>query len=110
MTLEVGPLTEGRPRYQFRGVVPDQPMETHRVDNLLELRAPYLVSCYRPRPSVTQQIQDQLDFLILYGPDVLRGDFSVFPEIERLVKARGRKQVEEWVGVEKAKEWGWDAW
>jgi len=41
------------------------------------------------------------------APDVLAGDFSLFPELDKVVKARARKfDFEEW--GEKAREFGWE--
>ena len=110
VSLEIGPLTDGRSRSLLEGVLPERPMKSVLVHNLVALRAPHIVRRQLLSDSVERQIQDQLDQLILFAPDLVRGDFSVLPDVERLVKARARKYMEEWLGVDRAKALGWDAW
>jgi hypothetical protein len=93
-------------------VTPDVTLSEFLFDNLLQVRAPLLLPDLRTLKGLQEeQIEASLAFLAnaleQYAADVLRGDFTIFAELEELVKQRARnhsQQVTVWVPSDASEE------
>jgi hypothetical protein len=96
----LGRLSKGGelPRYPIF-IHHDTPLEAFHLDDLLSIRAPDLQSTSKPWKALTvAQVETKLhelsETLQHHASDILQGDFAIFPELEKLVKARQRRQTQ----------------
>jgi hypothetical protein len=92
---------------------PDSRLNCFDLNDLVGLRAPddvvtgYLPGQPQPLGGLAGIAGRQATNLRKHARDVLTGDFTAFPDLERIVKARAREAaIQEW--GPQAKEFGWD--
>ena len=89
----LGRLSKGKlPKYPIF-IQQDTPLDTFHLDDLVSIRAPDLQSTSKLRKALTvteveTKLKEISETLQRYAVEILQGDFAIFPELERLVKAR----------------------
>jgi hypothetical protein len=106
-------LVNGRYESEAGEIRPDSEINCFDLNDLVHLRAVQdVVPELQPdKPFPEEGIEGivvrHAQNLRNYATDVLRGDFSVFEDLDRIVKGRARDfAIEEW-GEQKARELGW---
>jgi hypothetical protein len=106
--LEVSRLVAGEIPAFPRPVRSDSVISCFDFDYVLLIRCPdsILPACNEELIAIDEQVRRQVANLRQYGSDLLKGDFSVFTELDKLVKNRAREADFEQFG-ERAREFGW---
>ena len=108
-------LVDGQYRGDVRNVRPDTELNCFDMNDLAQVRAPIdVVSGHgwgldwpTPPGGLKGIIAGQARNLRRYGRPIIDGDFSVFPELDRIVKARAKEAHIKGLGAERAREiWG----
>jgi hypothetical protein len=91
-------LTDGKFERDPRFFTAETELKCFDLNDLVQLSNPADMvrgyELYAPSPpgGVEGIIKDQAENLRRYGGGILAGDFSVFPDLDRIVKARAREQ------------------
>lgn len=92
---------------------PETELESYDLDDVVSIRSKEsLIPTYKSNTKLDRELFEevvgkQAANLRTFAADILRADFSLFPELEKLVKNRARSAaIQKW--GDRAAEFGWD--
>lgn len=90
--VELGRVVNGQPMRNPIIIREDSELNMFTLDDVLALRAPDLglSPIFKSEPEIVSKIAIYAHALRAHAQDILVGDFSLFPALERVVKERAR--------------------